>query len=179
MTDLYEKIVSERGKLEQIVARIPGFQGYQEKQARRKADRMLRDYIAEQLDQVIRRYERQETQLLKIPGGLAMMSDSRRTKDQIKSFRDRVKTAAPGYSAMWASIKMDEEKLASLYAFDESQIRFVDRLNAAIDELESAIKAQEEIATHIQNVYDIAVEANDAFSLRNDVILNLEKYMQS
>ena len=47
MSDLYDQIVSQRGQFERLIARIPGFRGYVDKGARRTADRMLRDQIAD------------------------------------------------------------------------------------------------------------------------------------
>jgi hypothetical protein len=45
MSDLYDQIASQRGSLEKLAARLPGFGGYIERATRRQADRMLRDYM--------------------------------------------------------------------------------------------------------------------------------------
>ncbi len=45
-SDLYSQIRNSRGSLERMVARLPGFQGYLDRQARRQADRLIRDHLA-------------------------------------------------------------------------------------------------------------------------------------
>ena len=42
MSDLYERIVAERGGFEKMLQRIPGFDGYLDLAARRAADRHFR-----------------------------------------------------------------------------------------------------------------------------------------
>ncbi|MCA9911474.1 MAG: hypothetical protein KC519_22625, partial [Anaerolineae bacterium] len=46
MSDLYERIVSQRDALPRLMERIPGFTGYLDLTARRAADRMIRDYVS-------------------------------------------------------------------------------------------------------------------------------------
>ena len=48
MSDLYDKIISQRGGFENLVAKIPGFRGYLDNKARRSADRLVRDHIADE-----------------------------------------------------------------------------------------------------------------------------------
>ena len=69
MSELYDKIVNERGSLEGLVAKIPGFRGYQEGAARRKADTMLRDHISGQVDGLVTKFVRVEKRILD-SGGL-------------------------------------------------------------------------------------------------------------
>jgi hypothetical protein len=174
MSELYDKIVSQRGSLERLFARLPGFAGYQDKQARRKADRMLRDHIAGEISKRVNRFVQIENKILD-GGGLAYMSKTRSVKDRIQLYHDRVKVAAPGYSAMWAANKIGAEELEKLYSFDEAQIRYVDKLAETLDALDNAVTKKEGIEDALAAVEQIASEANDAFSLREDVLTNLDK----
>ena len=47
MSDLFGKIQEGRNFLEELVGKIPGFSGYQERSNRREADKLLREAIAE------------------------------------------------------------------------------------------------------------------------------------
>ncbi len=169
---LYDKITSQKGRLERIVARIPGFKGYQEKQSRRTGDRMLRDFIAGQLDDVINRFARIERKVLD-RGGLRFMDRTRDVKTVIQTYRDRVKTAAPKYDGMFAQVKVTTEDLERIYAFDEAQIRYVDQFNAALDTLEEAVGTDDKFETALDDLSVLAEEANEAFKLRDDVLTNL------
>lgn len=174
-SDLYNEIMSQKGGLEKLVMKIPGFKGYQEKQARRTADRLLRDHITGEIDTLIGRFGRLQNKLLDGGKGLSYMSRTREVKSKMQAYHDKVQTASPKYSGMWSQIKITNEDLDSIYAFDEAQMRFLTQFDVALDELETAINSSDDIDAKLDTVYDVAAKASDAFDMRDDVILNLSK----
>jgi hypothetical protein len=176
MSELYDRIVSRRGRLEELIARIPGFKGYQEKQARRTADRMLRDYLSEQIDRRINRFVRLEKEAVdKI--GLGFSIKMRDAKTRLQTYHDKIATAAPKYDGMWAQMKIDAADLDKIYSFDESQIRYVDQFDVAIGEVEEAIDAADKdaLTDAVERLHSLASEAIDAFALRDEVLTGLSK----
>ena len=99
MSELYDKIVSERGSFEKMVASIPGFKGYQDKQERRKADTMLREFAAGKIQQLVDKLVQTEKLILDNIG-MSYMSRTRDLKGRIQLYHDKVSTAAPKYSGM-------------------------------------------------------------------------------
>lgn len=178
MSDLYNQIVSQRGSFERLVARVPGFRGYVDKGARRTADRMLRDHIADQLTQRVNRLMRISAALLD-NGGLSYMSKIQGAQTKLQTYRDRVKAAAPGYSGFAESVKVEAEELERLYSFDEALIRYLDRFDEALDALEASASSQEGVDEAIANLSQLATEANEAFSLREDVLTNISKSLSA
>ncbi|MBZ0290619.1 MAG: hypothetical protein K8I30_23545 [Anaerolineae bacterium] len=174
MSDLYDQIVRQRGGLQNLLQRIPGFRGYNDRADRRTADTMLRDYIAGELAKRISRFASIEKTLVD-NGGLMHMSKSRDAKTKLQTYHDRVKAAAPGYSGFFAAIKVNAEELERLYAFDEAQIRYVDRFDEALNQFEQAVNSKEGIEATIAALQALATEANEAFSLRENVLTNLDK----
>lgn len=172
MSDLYDRITGERGAFERLLARLPGFSGYLDNKARRAADRMVRDYVADQVSERINRFVRIEKSLLDA-GGLSYMSKTSSVKARMQLYRDRVKAAAPGYSGFFAEIKIGPEQLESLYMFDELQIRFADQFQSGLDELEQAAASGSGIDEALASLDRMAVEANEAFSKREDMITGL------
>ncbi|MCU0499433.1 MAG: hypothetical protein MUF87_18945 [Anaerolineae bacterium] len=174
MTELYDRIMEQKGSFERLVARIPGFKGYQEKQARRTADRMLRDYIAGEIEKRVDRLVRSERRILdKL--GLGLMTKTREAKTAMQTYHDMVKTAAPKYDGMWAQMKIGSVELEKIYNFDEAQIRYVDRFDELLTALEAAIESKDGVETAVENLYAAANEAQDAFSLRDQVLTDLSK----
>lgn len=174
MSELYDQIVSQRGSFERLVARIPSFGGYMDKNARRTADRMIRDHIAGALAQRINRLAQIEKTLLD-GGGLQHMSETRSVKTKLQTFHDRVRAAGPGYAGLDDAVKINSEALEKLYSFDEAQIRYVDKLDEALSALEQAVSSKSGIEGAIAALDKLAIEANEAFSLREDVLTNLNK----
>lgn len=175
MSDLYEKIAGQRGGFEKLLVRIPGFRGYIEKASRRTADRMLRDYIARQLTARVDQLVQIERTLLSKDGGMSYMGKTSSVKTKLQTFRDRVKAAAPGYSGFMEALKVDEEMLDRLYAFDEAIARYADQFEEALSALQSAVDAGEGIESAIAALDSLTLEANEAFSLRENVLTDLDK----
>lgn len=175
MSDLYDQIASQRGSLEKLAARLPGFGGYIERATRRQADRMLRDYIAGEVASLVNRFANIEKAILDSEGGLMLMSKTKSAKAKIQTYQDRVKAAFPGYSGFFAAVKIDEEALDRLYSFDEAQIRYADKLDEELNKLEEAVQSKGDVSAAIAAVDALATEANEAFKLREDVLTNLDK----
>lgn len=173
MNDLYEKIVADHGKMRNWMDKVPGLRGYMDKGDRRTADRMLRDHIASQLEQRRDRFVSLEKKILKMEGGMSMMSETSAAKNKFQIYIDKVKAAAPGYSGFFAAVKVDAAAMDKLYAFDEAQIRYVEEMDAKLDALDAAIGASEGVDDAIQAIYDLAEEAINAFSLRENVLTEL------
>jgi hypothetical protein len=174
MSELYDRIVSQRGRLENIIAKIPGFKGYHEKEARRQADRMLRDYLSGELGQRVDRLVRLENRILNNIG-MAPLTATRDAKTVMQHYADRVKTAAPRYDGMWATMKIGPEELDKIYSFDEAQVQYLDKFDDALEALEAAIGAPDTLDAAIEGLHAVATEAHDAFDLRDEVLTNLSK----
>lgn len=173
-SELYHEIVSQRGSFERLIARLPGFKGYHEKNARREADDLLRAHLATELQALVDRFARIERRILD-NSGIAFMSRTREIRTKMQAYVDRVKSEMPGYSGMWATIKVTEDDLDRLYAFDEAQFRYEMKLDTEITKLEDLVKGggNEDFTDQLYAIQDATQEAIDAFKLREDVILQL------
>jgi hypothetical protein len=174
MSELYDRITSQPGSLERLIKRIPGFTGYLDKKARRTADRMLRDHIADELSQRIARLNQIENTILN-NGGLSYMSKTSSAKSKLQHFHDLVKTAAPGYSGIMEALKIGPEEMDKLYSFDEALIAYADKFDGALNTLAKAVTDKTGIDEAIAGLDALTIEANNAFSLRDDVLTNLSK----
>lgn len=173
MVDLYQDIVNNRGTLRNWMDKVPGLRGYMDKGDRRTADRMLREHIAGQLEQRLNRFTALEKKIIKA-GGMSLMSDTNEAKTKFQTYISKVKAAPPGYSGFFAAVKVDEAAMDELYAFDEAQVRYIERMDGLLNDLETAIGSGENIGQAIQAVYNLAEEAIQAFSLREDVLTKLD-----
>jgi len=174
MSELYDKIINQRGTLENLVARIPGFAGYQEGAARRQADTMLRDHISGEVDGLVSKFTRVEKRILD-SGGLKYMSNTREAKSKIQAYSERIKTAPPKWSGLFAQVKVTNEDLEKIYAFDEAQMRYVDDIAIKIDAIGNALSADVDISDALMDLEDAAAEANEAFQLRDNVLLQMDQ----
>jgi hypothetical protein len=173
--DLYDRIVSQRGRWANLLTKIPGLgdniESYFDMSARRDADRIIREHIAGQLREQIARVAQAENTILD-SGGLAYMGKTRSAKSKLQTLTDRINTAAPGF-AFSGPLKIGQAELERIYAFDEAMLRYVDQVREKVDALQSAAAANEGIDEALKAFESVVMEADSAFSLRKNVLSNL------
>jgi hypothetical protein len=172
MSDFYQRIVDEHGGLEDLVRQIPGFKGYFEREDRREADRLLRDHIVRVFEERLVEFTQIQKRLVDA-GGLMYMERVQGITTNLQTFIDRVNTAARGYAGVFDAIKVKEEELAQLYAFDNALLAYADRLGELLTSFGQAIDANEGVEGAIRTLEDFATEVNNVFKRRVEVIQNL------
>jgi hypothetical protein len=174
MTDLYDRIVKQRGSFEQLIARLPGFRGYKEASDRRNADRQMRDHIVKLLKEQLKKLVDVEKDMLKA-GGLSQASKTKDAKRKFQTFIDRINTAMPGYAGFFDAKKVGPDELAKIYNFDSALLDYVDKFKDAIDALEKAAKgkAGDALEDAVDALEALGSEANEAYGLRENVLTEI------
>ncbi len=167
--DFLERVKGAMGGLEKFVAAVPGYKGYKEKEQRREADKLLRDYLVRQFEAQQRKLNDQKLQLLSA-GLLEWMDDLDRASIRLESFLIKIRTASQGYAGFFDAVKVKEEELDALYRFDNALLESVPRLEAGIATLANAIMAKEGVPQAISDLVALTGELNDTWARREDVI---------
>jgi hypothetical protein len=170
MADIFEKAEEQRNALERLTDAIPGWGGYQKRQRRREADRLLRQTLADKLGKQRRRLDKAQRELLD-HGRLDLVDDVESAVTQLKTFIDRIRFASYGYAGLFDAVKIRENELKQMYDFDAALIEYVERLDTANDHLRDAIAEGEGLEEVLDVIDDIVREANDAFDQREHLIL--------
>ncbi len=171
MSDLFQKITDSKGLLEKLVGGIPGFKGYIETEARREADKVLRDTMALRYGAQLDRLATIQTQLLS-SGGIEYVDDVQDAVTRLQRFCDMVKTAERGYSGFFDAVKVKETELAKLYAFDNALLENAGAVTQAVDGLEAAVNNNEGIPAAVRKVSALVAECNTTFERRKEVLLS-------
>jgi len=170
MADLFQKITDSKGLLEKIASKIPGFGGYLEKESRRDADKLLREMIVNRYGEQLSRVSSLQTQLIG-SGGIEHVDDLQDAATRMQRFMDMVKTAAYGYSGFFDAVKVKEEELGKLYAFDNALLENVAKVASAIDNIEASMGG-DGLPAAIRNLVSIVTESNDTYERRKEVLLS-------
>jgi hypothetical protein len=173
MTDLFEQIKDDRGRIESFLGKIPGYKGYKEKEMRREADKLLREALARRLQAQWRRLPDIQKQLLSSLQ-IQWLDDIEGATMKLQLFIDRLKTATYGYAGFFDAVRVKEDELDQLYNFDLALGEHVDEITAAVDALSSAAMSKEGIGEAIARLNGAAVMANETFGRRQDVITGTE-----
>ena len=174
MADLRDTISDHLSGFEKLVNKIPGYKGYKEKEMRREADTLLRNQLAQQLGDQLRRAEDVTNQMLTGPG-LSQLDEMGKGNTRLQTFVDKVKTAAQGYAGFFDAVKVKEEQLDTLYEFDQGMLAQVDEIAAAIDAVQAALDSSDSvaIAPAVRGYVKTVSDTSSAFDKRKDAILGL------
>jgi hypothetical protein len=169
MTDLYEQIKGDRGRIESFVGKIPGYKGYKEKEMRREADKLLRDTLARRVEEQWRRLPDIQKQLLS-SAQIQWLDDIEGATMKLQIFIDRLKTATYGYAGFFDAVRVKEDELDQLYNFDMALDEQIDAITAGVDSLAAAAMSKEGVGEAIMRLNGAAASANETFNRRKDVI---------
>lgn len=170
MDDIYGKVEGQRNALERLIDSIPGWGGYQKRERRREADKLLRETLVTGLREQRRRLDTAQKKLLS-HGRLDMVDDLESAVTQLKTFTDRIRFASYGYAGLFDAVKIHEEELNQIYAYDAALVDYIDRLDTANDHLRTAISDGEGLEETVDVIVEIVQEANETFERREHLIL--------
>ncbi len=174
VADLYDHIKGESRGLGRLLEKIPGISGYMEKGRRREADQILRETISSRLEASRLRLSSTHQELARdIIKAMDHAEPLGRADNLLMGLIGKIKDAPQGYAGFFAAVKVREEDLARIYAFDESMLNHVDETDAAIASLEKAVREDGDIGSSIRRLTSVLQLANQDFANRNDVILGI------
>ena len=162
MTDFQGQIEEGRGKLKELLLKIPGFKGYIEMEDRRTADKMVRDAVAD-------RYQEQLDRLTGIMsefvdrGDIEFMDKMEGVAVKIRTFIDKIRHAVYGYSGFFDAIKIDELKLDKLYNYDQALLDGIEGISETMASLASSVESDQIktlIASLTQQAADMVTRAD-------------------
>jgi len=168
MSDIFNNVSEDRDPITKLLAKIPGFKGYIEREDRRMSDKLLREIIAKEYEAQYQRISSVQRELIS-HGGLAYLDDIENAAIKLRQFIDRVKTASYGYAGLFDAIKINAEELTAIYQYDLTLLEHVNVVSSAIDNVESSI-GTDGLPASIRHLISTSQEVLDAFNKRSDAL---------
>ena len=135
--DIKDKARGQLNWLERILHKIPGFQGYYERELRRDSDRLQREYIVKQL-----RWAKNELNGVLQAASRKKDFELLRAYDQFGRALDKsigeIRYADQGYSGFFDLIKIKEAELDAVYELDAKIADAADRFRDNFKKLAAA-----------------------------------------
>jgi hypothetical protein len=167
MTDFFEKVTGQVDPLKKLLGYIPGFGGYVERQNRRDADKLVRDTVALRFEEQWKRVSQLQSDLVS-NGMIAYVDDMEKAAIQMRTFIDRITTAARGYSGLFDAVKINENELLALYQYDLAFFDLADQLKGAVDNVEASLADENALPAAIRNLIGFARLAIETYDRRSE-----------
>ncbi len=159
---------------ERIAAFIPGFRGYKEKEIRRESDRLFRNHLYQKL-LTEKNDLREISQKIADRRYFDVMTDMDRLIAKMDRVAEKVNHASYGYSGFFDAVKIKEENLDNMIAFDNKLLDSINALTGQIDALKSDLAGgnTSNLKNDVQNVTIKLESLEDEFDQRNEVIMGV------
>ena len=169
--DMYDKIDKESTGFGAMLGKIPGFSGYMERSRRREADQLLRETLSARLEESRLQLSSVHQELSgDIVKAIDFAESLGRADTRLMGLIGKIKDAPQGYAGFFDAVKIKEDDLAEIYAFDESMLAYVDEIDADVGALEKAAAGDDDIGGAIRILDTTLREANSAFAERQEVL---------
>jgi hypothetical protein len=171
VSDLYDQIKGESSGLGDLLSKIPGLDGYMERSRRREADQLLRQTVAARLEEARLQLSNVHQEISRdIVLAIDHAEPLGRVDNGLMGLIGKIRDAPQGYAGFFDAVKVKEDDLARLYAFDESMLNHVDAIAADVATLEAATQENGDLDAAIRELDAAVREANISFSSRNEVL---------
>ena len=171
MNDILERVTGESDFFKKILSKLPGFQGYIEREDRRNADKLLRESIAERFENLWRRISSLQKEAIS-NGEIEKIDDLESSAIKLRQFIDRVKTASYGYAGFFDVIKVNTEELNAIYQHDLQMLELEDEISRAIDNVETSFST-DGLPAAIRHLKTLSQSCLDNINQRKEVIVKM------
>lgn len=167
MSELSEQFKGKRNWLQKVVEFIPGFKGYFDKNRRREADKVLRDFV-------LSKFQGERTRLQNLQedytneGNLEAIGKIDNLVRYLEKVIDKIRFSDRGYAGFFAEIKIKEAELEKLYQYDYSMLENVQELSVLVDGL-SAEYSKENIKSIDESLKAVDRKIDD----RKNLFINI------
>jgi uncharacterized coiled-coil protein SlyX len=161
---------------ERIAAFIPGFRGYKEKEIRRESDRLIRNHLDMKLS-IEKTDLRELSQKLADRRYFDVLTDMDRLLAKMDRVVEKVNHASYGYSGFFDAVKVKEENLDNMIAFDNKLLDGINALTSQIDAFKADFASgnTSNLKTDVQSVTDKLESLEGTFDQRNEVIMGVSQ----
>jgi len=168
---IYEKAKEERRISERILAALPGFRGYKEKELRRESDRLIRNHLYQRLMEA-RKDLKEAFQKLSDSRLHEILTDMDRFLMRFDRVSEKINHASYGYAGFFNIVKVEEEKLDKMIEFDTGLLDDVEKIVEEADTFkkEAAKQKFEKVRDHISNLSEMLEALEETFEGRDEVI---------
>ena len=172
--NIYEKAKKEMRLSERIVAALPGFRGYKEKELRRESDKLIRNHLYHRL-KVARTDLKFAYQKLADRRAFEVLTDADRLVAKFDRVAEKINHASYGYTGFFDVVKVEEDDLDRMIDFDNELIDDVEKIVSDVEAFKMEIMKQkfDKAKEHVQDLSGTIEALDEAFDKRQEVILGV------
>ncbi len=165
-----QKRSDSRDLIDRITLKIPGYQGYVEKAEMYDADRIVRNLIADQLQDLKTEINSVSSKLVK-SGDPSVLTELQSLNTAIERIQKKCKYADYGGHASLTGLKISDDDKNRLLEYDWRLISTVEEIDKVVKEIRQT--AAGEISAKIESVMGSLEQFEKSFNERKNVLMEV------
>ena len=172
--DFYEKAKKQMRLSERIVAAMPGFRGYKEKELRRESDRLIRNHLYRRLSEA-KSGLKDVFQKLSDRRLFEVLTDVDRLVAKFDRVAAKIDHASYGYAGFFNIVKVEEANLDRMIDFDNKLVDDVEKIVNEVEAFKTEVMKQEvkKAKERTQHLVEALEAFEKTFDKRGEVILGV------
>ena len=160
----------DRGVIESILGKIPGFKGYLEKSYRRDSDRLQREWLADRLQRSKQGLNNYASALTNA-GKLDQLPAIEQLRSRLDRLISRLRGSVSGYSGFFDFVQVKTDDLDDVYAHDQVMMEETELLASELENLpQNHGPASEVVPDLLNRIADLESKVDK----REDMLRGLE-----
>jgi len=172
--DFYEKAKKQMRLSERILAAMPGFRGYKEKELRRESDRLIRNHLYRRLSEA-KSDLKDVFQKLSDRRLFEVLTDVDRLVAKFDRVAAKIDHASYGYAGFFNIVKVEEANLDRMIDFDNKLVDDVEKIVNEVEAFKTEVMKQEikKAKEYTQHLVETLEDFEKTFDKRGEVILGV------
>ncbi|MBS7632060.1 hypothetical protein KEJ15_00320 [Candidatus Bathyarchaeota archaeon] len=169
--NVYDKAKQQMRLSERILAAMPGFRGYKEKELRRESDKLIRSHLHQKLSEA-KSDVKEVFQKLSDRRAFEFLTDIDRLVAKMDRVVEKVNHASYGYAGFFDTFKINEENLDRMIGFDSELVDDVEKICEEASAFKSEVAKQDlkKARDRIQHLTETVDAFEKTFDKREEVI---------
>ena len=172
--NFYEKAKKQMRLSERILAAMPGFRGYKEKELRRESDRLIRNHLYRRLSEA-KSDLKDVFQKLSDRRLFEVLTDVDRLVAKFDRVAAKIDHASYGYAGFFNIVKVEEANLDRMIDFDNKLVDDVEKIVNEVEAFKTEVMKQEikKAKEYTQHLVETLEDFEKTFDKRGEVILGV------
>jgi len=172
--DFYEKAKKQMRLSERILAAMPGFRGYKEKELRRESDRLIRNHLYRRLSEA-KSDLKDVFQKLSDLRLFEVLTDVDRLAAKFDRVAAKIDHASYGYTGFFNIVKVEEANLDRMIDFDNKLVDDIEKIVNEVEAFKTEVMKQEikKAKERTQHLVETLEAFEKTFDKRGEVILGV------
>lgn len=155
--------------VERLMRKIPGFGGYLDRERRRDADKLQREFLAKCTTEIKRQIQDLGEQLL-ASGNLGMMTKLDGITNRLDRVTERIRHAAQGYAGFFEINQVNSAELDRIYEHDLSLHNEIDHIHETMAALQTAVDCNDNVGPRVNDLQKLVNALDQKLNEREAIL---------